>query len=317
MSPRKRNRWLALAAVPAAAALIGTWTVTQGRAEDTSPTSAASPPAPADPHAGHGAGAQVPVDGTIRIDPQTARSMGVTVVEAELAPLSRSIRTNGNVVFDETRLTTVTPKFSGFVERLYVDFTGQAVRRGQPLLEIYSPELVAAQEELLSALRMERQLREGATPAVAARTHGAGGRRPPPAPPLGRLARAGAADRAQRAGAPHAHAARALRRLRDREDGAGGPGGGDGDAALPAGGPLHRLGGGRRLRAGPALRAHSASSVQVEIAAYPGERLDGRVSYVYPEVRRTPARAGAHRARATRTAASSRGCTPPCRSRRR
>ena len=52
--------------------------------------------------------------------------------------------TTGNVVYDETRLTTVAPKYAGFVEKLYVDFTGQAVRRGQPLLEIYSPELVAA-----------------------------------------------------------------------------------------------------------------------------------------------------------------------------
>jgi multidrug efflux pump subunit AcrA (membrane-fusion protein) len=164
MSPRNRNRLLALAAVPAAAALIGLWAVTQGRAEDGSPPPAESAPAAADPHAGHGTAAAVPVDGTIRIDPETARSMGVTVVEAELAPLSRSIRTNGNVVFDETRQTTVTPKFSGYVERLYVDFTGQPVRRGQALLEIYSPELVAAQEELLSALRMERQLREGAAP---------------------------------------------------------------------------------------------------------------------------------------------------------
>ena len=108
-------------------------------------------------------------DGQVHVDPAMARSLGMTVVAAELAPLARSIRTTGVVVYDETRLTTVAPKFSGFVEKLHVNFTGQAVRRGQPLLEIYSPGLVAAQEELLGALRMSEQLRESAAPAVVDR----------------------------------------------------------------------------------------------------------------------------------------------------
>jgi membrane fusion protein, copper/silver efflux system len=284
MSPRNRNRWLALAAVPAAAALIGIWTVTQGRAEDTRPPSAVSPPAAVDPHAGHDAGAPVPVDGTIRIDPQTARSMGVTVVEAELAPLSRSIRTNGNVVFDETRLTTVTPRFSGYVERLYVDFTGQPVRRGQALLEIYSPELVAAQEELLSALRMERQLRENATPAVAART----------------TVLVDAARRrlllwdvssAQVAAIERSGQVRRTLTLHAASGGfvteklvqAG--------QAVEMGMPLYRLADLSTVWVEADVYeqdlrfVHTGGSAQVEIAAYPGESLDGRVAYVYPEVR--------------------------------
>jgi membrane fusion protein, copper/silver efflux system len=284
MSPRKRNRWLALAAVPAAAALIGIWTVTLGRAEDTSPPSAVSPSAAVDPHAGHDTGAPLPVDGTIRIDPQTARSMGVTVVEAELAPLSRSIRTNGNVVFDETRLTTVTPKFSGYVERLYVDFTGQPVRRGQALLEIYSPELVAAQEELLSALRMERQLREGATPAVAART----------------TVLVDAARRrlllwdvspAQVAGIERSGQVRRTLTLHAASGGFVTEKMVQAGQAVEMGMPLYRLADLSTVWVEADVYeqdlrfVHTGGSAQVEIAAYPGESLDGRVAYVYPEVR--------------------------------
>jgi membrane fusion protein, copper/silver efflux system len=117
-------------------------------------------------------GMQMGGDGTVRIDPQMVRSLGITLATAELGPVRREIRTTGNVTFDETRLSTVTPKFGGFVERLYVDFTGQGVRRGQPLLEIYSPELVSAQEELLAAVRLERQLSQSAAPGVAERSGG-------------------------------------------------------------------------------------------------------------------------------------------------
>jgi multidrug efflux pump subunit AcrA (membrane-fusion protein) len=111
-------------------------------------------------------------DGVVVMDPAMAISLGVVVVEAQLAPVARAIRTTGSVTYDETRLTTITPKFNGFAERLHVNFTGQPVRRGQPLLEVYSPELVAAQEELLSALRMTAQLRASASPAVIERTAG-------------------------------------------------------------------------------------------------------------------------------------------------
>ncbi|HEU0301396.1 MAG TPA: efflux RND transporter periplasmic adaptor subunit, partial [Longimicrobium sp.] len=70
--------------------------------------------------------------------------------------------------FDETRVAQVAPKFGGFVERLYVDFTGRAVRRGEPLLEIYSPELVAAQQELLVAARLQQTVGESSVPGVPA-----------------------------------------------------------------------------------------------------------------------------------------------------
>ncbi|MBW3535632.1 MAG: efflux RND transporter periplasmic adaptor subunit, partial [Gemmatimonadetes bacterium] len=87
---------------------------------------------------------------------------------AEVRPLTRRIRTVGAVGFDETRMAYVAPKFGGWAERLHVDFTGQVVRRGQPLLEVYSPELVTAQEELLLAARMAESVGDSRVENIAA-----------------------------------------------------------------------------------------------------------------------------------------------------
>ncbi len=75
----------------------------------------------------------------------------MTYAAVELKRLERTVRTVALVAYDETRLVNVNPKIDGWIERLYVDFTGAPVRRGQPLLEIYSPALVSAQEELILA----------------------------------------------------------------------------------------------------------------------------------------------------------------------
>lgn len=93
-------------------------------------------------------------DGSVRLTAGEVATFGITFGTAEVRPLTRTIRAVGLVDFDETRMTYVSPKFGGWVERLHVDFTGQAVRAGQPLAEVYSPELVTAQEELLLAARM-------------------------------------------------------------------------------------------------------------------------------------------------------------------
>jgi len=90
----------------------------------------------------------------VRLDAESARRIGVTYATATVKPIVRALRTVGNVTFDETRLANVNPKIEGWVERLYVDFTGAPVRRGQPLLAVYSPMLVAAQEELILARRL-------------------------------------------------------------------------------------------------------------------------------------------------------------------
>ena len=90
----------------------------------------------------------------VRLDAESARRIGVTYAIAERVVLDRSIRTVGTVTYDDTRLADVSPKIEGWVERLHVDFTGAPVGRGQALLELYSPQLVSAQEELILARRL-------------------------------------------------------------------------------------------------------------------------------------------------------------------
>jgi RND family efflux transporter MFP subunit len=92
--------------------------------------------------------------GSIRLAPSDVATFGITFGSAEVRPLARTVRAVGLVELDETRVAYVAPKFGGWAERLHIDFTGQAVRVGQPLLDVYSPELVTAQEELLLAARM-------------------------------------------------------------------------------------------------------------------------------------------------------------------
>lgn len=90
----------------------------------------------------------------VRLSAEQARAIGVRYAVVARGPLSRTVRTVGQVVPAEPNLADVTPKVDGFVDRLFVDATGVPVRRGQPLLSIYSPMLVSAQQELLTALHL-------------------------------------------------------------------------------------------------------------------------------------------------------------------
>jgi Cu(I)/Ag(I) efflux system membrane fusion protein len=103
---------------------------------------------------------------TIRIDPVTMQNMGVRMGRVERKTLVKNIRTVGNVIYDETKIFTVNTKFSGWIEKLYVDFVGDAVKKGQPLFEIYSPDLVTAQEEYLLALEQYHRLSDASYPRV-------------------------------------------------------------------------------------------------------------------------------------------------------
>jgi len=94
------------------------------------------------------------MDGTIRLTAGEVATFGITFGTVDVRAIEKTIRTVGLVAFDETRMAYVAPKFGGWVERLHVNFTGQPVGHGQPLLDVYSPELVTAQEELLLAARM-------------------------------------------------------------------------------------------------------------------------------------------------------------------
>ncbi len=97
------------------------------------------------------AGEETP--GTIKISPTTVQAMGVRTAKVEVRPLSRITLTVGLVNINERSQATITTKVSGWVERLYVNATGDPVRKGQALLSIYSPDLVSSQEEYLLALR--------------------------------------------------------------------------------------------------------------------------------------------------------------------
>jgi len=108
------------------------------------------------------------MDGTIRLTAGEVATFGITFGTVDVRPLEKTIRTVGMVEFDETRMAYVAPKFGGWVERLHVDFTGQPVRQGQPLLDVYSPELVMAQEELLLAARMAETVDRSRVEEVAA-----------------------------------------------------------------------------------------------------------------------------------------------------
>jgi RND family efflux transporter MFP subunit len=105
---------------------------------------------------------------TVRIDPGVVQNMNVTTEQVERRDITRRIRTVGSLDYDEDRMVTVTTKYAGYVEAVYVNYLGQPVRKGEPLFEIYSPELVQTQQELLSAVRYAGRLTD-ARPDTEAR----------------------------------------------------------------------------------------------------------------------------------------------------
>ena len=94
--------------------------------------------------------------GGVRIDPTTLQNIGVRYERAQVRTLQRNIRTDGKVTYDEQKLFYVNSKISGWVEKLYANYTGEFVRQGQPLMEVYSPDLVSAEEEYIIAVKARR-----------------------------------------------------------------------------------------------------------------------------------------------------------------
>ncbi|HYS52216.1 MAG TPA: efflux RND transporter periplasmic adaptor subunit [Thermoanaerobaculia bacterium] len=103
----------------------------------------------------------------VSLPPARQQIIGVKLAKAELRDLSRSTRTVGRVAVDERKLAQIHTKLEGFIENLYVNFTGEPVRRGQPLFSIYSPDLLSTQQELILAERNRSQF--GSTLADSAR----------------------------------------------------------------------------------------------------------------------------------------------------
>src|SRR3972149_5555306 len=102
--------------------------------------------------------------GEIYITPEKIQRIGVKSEEVKERPLKKIIRTVATVDYDERMLFTINTKIEGWIERLYVNATGRELKKGEHLLDIYSPDLVSTQEEYLLALETKRRLGPGALP---------------------------------------------------------------------------------------------------------------------------------------------------------
>ena len=103
----------------------------------------------------------------IAIDAATVQRMNLKTALVERGPVRRELRAVGTVAYDEAGLRNITVKYEGWIERLHVATTGQQVARGQPLMEVYSPDLVTAQQEYLVAARGLQQMKD-ASPEIQA-----------------------------------------------------------------------------------------------------------------------------------------------------
>jgi membrane fusion protein, copper/silver efflux system len=105
--------------------------------------------------------------GSVQIDAERQRLIGLKTVEVTMAPLSGGLRTTGRITVDERRIQKVTARFEGYIEKLYADFTGKFVNKGDPLLSVYSPDLLATEEEYLLAARSRETLAQSGLPDAA------------------------------------------------------------------------------------------------------------------------------------------------------
>jgi Cu(I)/Ag(I) efflux system membrane fusion protein len=94
----------------------------------------------------------------VEIPLEKQQTMGLRTVTATVKPMRKTLRTVGRVEFDERKLTTVNIKVEGWIEKLYADYTGKFVRKGTPLADIYSPELVSTQLEYINLLNWKSSL---------------------------------------------------------------------------------------------------------------------------------------------------------------
>jgi RND family efflux transporter MFP subunit len=99
-------------------------------------------------------------EGEIKISPTMTKNIGIKTVTVKRRTLKHEIRTVGNLTYDERKVHHVHTKYGGWIEKLHVDFTGQEVKQNDLLLEIYRPELVSTQEELILALKYKESLKD-------------------------------------------------------------------------------------------------------------------------------------------------------------
>jgi Cu(I)/Ag(I) efflux system membrane fusion protein len=226
-------------------------------------------------------GMDMSADRSVRLTADQIRQFGVTFGSVEERRLEREVRAAGAVTVDETRVADVAPKFGGFAERLYVDFTGQGVRRGQPLIDVYSPELLAAQQELISARTLERTIGESSVPGVPSQSTdlvGAARRRLElwdiSEGQIENLLRSGQPTRTVTLYSPTSGIVTAKNIVRGQ--------------AFEPGQTLYTIVDLSRVWVEAELREADAGAVRVgsgadlELAAHPGRTFKGRVDYIYP-----------------------------------
>ncbi|HEX6809788.1 MAG TPA: efflux RND transporter periplasmic adaptor subunit [Gemmatimonadaceae bacterium] len=165
------TRHSAIGAVVSAAFIvvaIAAVIIVQGRrARTTATQSSTSPGAMADmPGMSNATPRHDSAPRTITLPVSEQRALGVTFDTAAVRPLVADTRASAVVSFDETRIAAVVPKFDGFAERVYVAATSQPVRRGQPLLDVYSPNVLAAEEDLLVAAALQDSVGHVDVPGV-------------------------------------------------------------------------------------------------------------------------------------------------------
>ena len=219
----------------------------------------------------------------VLLDADAARRIGVRYVVAESKIVDRTVETVGTVTYDETRIVDVNPKIDGWVERLYVDFTGAPVRRGQALLALYSPMLVSAQEELILARRLFDETAADPTSRSAERARQllqASRRRLAywdiPAAEIRRVEESGQPTKTLTLTAP---ASGFVIEKNVFEGGRVGPG-----MNLYRIADLSTVWVEGEVFERDLSRVRQGQTARVSVQAYPGESFTGRVAYVYPTV---------------------------------
>ncbi len=157
---KHRAAWIIMVMVLAAGGiwLMAKWLHPPHSTSDQSSGLSHSPqdhsmPAPPEPETG-------PAQAYAMVSPVKQQLIGVKTTVVERRALETTVRAVARVTYDEQRIAQVNLRVSGWVEELFVDFTGQLVQKGQPLLTLYSPDLVATQEEYLLALRARDEVRD-------------------------------------------------------------------------------------------------------------------------------------------------------------
>jgi len=172
---RRRTRWVVLFILIVAAASAGVYFYGNKSSSDTAAAANGSTPGksenvakmPADSNTANPLADSGAAIGQIYIAPERQQLIGVKTASAEMKSLVNEIRTVGRVAYDETKITHIHTKVSGFIEDVFADYVGKPVKAGEPLFTIYSPDLVATQQEYLLALKSNALLKDSAFPWVS------------------------------------------------------------------------------------------------------------------------------------------------------